>query len=978
MTTPNQKTRRVLPLGFGDLEEKPGYKGLDLRQPPPKASKASRVNILGKHVNIVEGWFDEAEIEAESWDARLETDTHFDLNLIDASIAMLQRKKSENLQAVFPEKVLEGIESVVLSKPSLLTGKPTREAAPIFKALKLDASVLIRVIGLLLHESVREHLKVTGKSCDKKGSDCPLSKLRPKRLSRCQKEQEPHISDLEETDNRSYLHSEIDIEKLVKEDDELREILRKALEEQAISCCLSPLLIPKNFDLVAKENGKIMPLDSFKTLLRLCPDDVFSCMPPNGHTPLQMAVYLYRDPLIAYDDVLSIIQALIERCPSSIFLPRPDSTTAYRLLKGLETLEPGENADARSDAEELLKRACIGYLGGERTGGEREYAHDNMWENKKAFLYWDARSQRQFLLSLLGESARIGKQYIETLVAQSGIKFETVLAFVELPYWNPESPQQAKLQAPQDLNTNTKGDQNASVGPETDPYTALFAWLRSCGVKKIFRIVVDDDGPEAHTNAAIREALQGKGTAEDPTHDFEIDIWDWRKFDICAETVAVAAPGVREVHLYSHGNTAVLRGWACGLSFTKLEKLEKLFIDIYPQNPRDDVDCNEYQAALIQGIKRQCPQLSIKDGICVKNHGYMAPGSRISDKGGNKKKDSKSKQSVGDAKPKKNEWLANLQRFTDILGEMGQRLEAEYADSKKPVVRVALVDDGCKLTELRGIQEGYSFRSPTDTFFVGPCSHGTLMANCIRRVCPNVELVIIRLDDSRRNENQRFTISSCCKALRLALDQDVDIISMSWTFEYKLDDEDDDKREFAKLIEEAARSKKLLFGALSDKVHGMQPLAPAGLPNVIKIGSATTYGKAEGKVAHTKPDFILPGEDAEVSPDQTAQGSSFATAFAAGLAAVVLYCLKIQCVVDSNAQREKALRMARTSSGMKRIFNALSSHKNDKDGMGHFVEPYMTFRAQDIGPSWDERLEAINRIANEILPTDVLREFREF
>jgi hypothetical protein len=80
----------------------------------------------------------------------------------------------------------------------------------------------------------------------------------------------------------------------------------------------------------------------------------------------------------------------------------------------------------------------------------------------------------------------------------------------------------------------------------------------------------------------------------------------------------------------------------------------------------------------------------------------------------------------------------------------------------RPTVRVALLNDWCKLRELCETQDG-SFRSVTDTFFVGACSHGTFMANCIRRVCPIAELVIVRLNDTRREENQRFTISSCCK-----------------------------------------------------------------------------------------------------------------------------------------------------------------------------------------------------------------------
>lgn len=81
----------------------------------------------------------------------------------------------------------------------------------------------------------------------------------------------------------------------------------------------------------------------------------------------------------------------------------------------------------------------------------------------------------------------------------------------------------------------------------------------------------------------------------------------------------------------------------------------------------------------------------------------------------------------------------------------------------KPSVKVALLDDGCKLEVLEGEQKGQSFRLDQEEFFVGPCSHGTQMAHCILNVCPNAELYIARLDDSRKAENQKFTIASCCK-----------------------------------------------------------------------------------------------------------------------------------------------------------------------------------------------------------------------
>jgi hypothetical protein len=79
---------------------------------------------------------------------------------------------------------------------------------------------------------------------------------------------------------------------------------------------------------------------------------------------------------------------------------------------------------------------------------------------------------------------------------------------------------------------------------------------------------------------------------------------------------------------------------------------------------------------------------------------------------------------------------------------------------KKPTVKVAILDDGAKLTKLRGYQKGLSFCAGNE-WFVGPCEHGTAMAHCIRAVCPMAELFIARLDDMRQVEDQTFTLVSC-------------------------------------------------------------------------------------------------------------------------------------------------------------------------------------------------------------------------
>ena len=107
-------------------------------------------------------------------------------------------------------------------------------------------------------------------------------------------------------------------------------------------------------------------------------------------------------------------------------------------------------------------------------------------------------------------------------------------------------------------------------------------------------------------------------------------------------------------------------------------------------------------------------------------------------------------------RPKSGEWIEELFQFKQFLyGVLNSK--------EKPSVKVALLDDGAKLTDLSGKQDGSSFRPDKEGYFVGPSTHGTEMARCIRTICPMAELYIARLDDSQKVENQKFTTASACK-----------------------------------------------------------------------------------------------------------------------------------------------------------------------------------------------------------------------
>ena len=96
----------------------------------------------------------------------------------------------------------------------------------------------------------------------------------------------------------------------------------------------------------------------------------------------------------------------------------------------------------------------------------------------------------------------------------------------------------------------------------------LFEFLRKKKVRRIVRLIVADRDKIAHSDEAVEIALRG----------FEVEIWDWQKFDICTETIASAAPDVEEIHLYWSGNNAVLRGWSDEEVIERMKELKKIYL----------------------------------------------------------------------------------------------------------------------------------------------------------------------------------------------------------------------------------------------------------------------------------------------------------------------------------------------------------------------------------------------------------------
>jgi len=125
------------------------------------------------------------------------------------------------------------------------------------------------------------------------------------------------------------------------------------------------------------------------------------------------------------------------------------------------------------------------------------------------------------------------------------LKFESTLQYVALPNLSP-------------IYTNSSVDMATDKDIETEilkptHYYTIFKWLKDVGnVKEILRIIVEDDPEHPHDDETIERTIKGLG----------VEVWDWKKYDISSETIRIAAPDVREVYLYTTGNSAVLLGWS--------------------------------------------------------------------------------------------------------------------------------------------------------------------------------------------------------------------------------------------------------------------------------------------------------------------------------------------------------------------------------------------------------------------------------
>jgi hypothetical protein len=386
--------------GFGHRESLllPTSKSMLGKEDTDPESSEDEAEIVGKlHKRIVKSWITGSSVDVTSRkcsDALLKVDED-KKTIIHRAIEQLRKSVKE-----VPESALVLMEPVVVEKPELFVASDESDKIPLFESAKHRPEILFRILETLIPQETVDKVRFRCRMGEK---NCPLRTISKGLWQHCYiPKPGSHSGNLCTKEERSgpddeqiCLHNDTDFDKMLKKDRQMKEILTLALRnplQQGETSVLQSLLDVRRFDPGQNGNPQLVREKSFRTLLQFCPDETFVSAPNHGYSPLQQAVLLYAQESLDFDLLYSIILALIDRSPSSVFFRTPGSPgdrNAYRMLKEMKTTK---NLSARRAAEKLLKQACIGFRK-ENTAAslERLEVVDNMWMEKKDFLYWDPK-----------------------------------------------------------------------------------------------------------------------------------------------------------------------------------------------------------------------------------------------------------------------------------------------------------------------------------------------------------------------------------------------------------------------------------------------------------------------------------------------------------------------------------------------------------------------------------------------------------
>lgn len=152
------------------------------------------------------------------------------------------------------------------------------------------------------------------------------------------------------------------------------------------------------------------------------------------------------------------------------------------------------------------------------------------------------------------------------------MSFDEVLRYVSFDRVELQKPEQSTNES----KLSKKLPSKPKLGRGREDLTFFFDWLYKKKVRHILKVTVDDLEEPSHSDKAIEESLRR----------FEVEILDWRRIDLCPETLYIACRNVKELYLRWSGNRAVLRAWGEPEGLPRLAKLVKVHLIWTPNQVR--------------------------------------------------------------------------------------------------------------------------------------------------------------------------------------------------------------------------------------------------------------------------------------------------------------------------------------------------------------------------------------------------------
>lgn len=386
-------------------------------------------------------------------------------------------------------------------------------------------------------------------------------------------------------------------------------------------------------------------------------------------------------------------------------------------------------------------------------------------------------AENQIFFDLFGtKSLEVSEEQVTEFLGHA--KFEDTLQYVALPRLQLE-----RRVVPSKLRKSNKS--NKPDGNGRKDMTFFFDFLRDKGVKRVLHIIVDDEESPAHSDEAIEKALSG----------LKVEIWDWRKIDLCSETVLVAAPDTTEVYLYWSGNNAVLLGWSSPDGLPQLKKLKKVHVHV----KQVTIFVSHLFFFSVAGVESALELIHSFNGQGLETEKRTKNNIRRFE---TRLKEIRPDIEVNvsyDQQPKehaptavsvdvyqkdyenRHKWLTCMDEFAEFI----QNIPLSAADYEP--VTIALIDDGVDIIEpsirdkivdgasycvreenqVEGNQKKQTMRKP---YYVSGGGHGTVMASLICRVCPKAQLFVVKLDEYLSETSKRqITAKSAAKVYQFIL-----------------------------------------------------------------------------------------------------------------------------------------------------------------------------------------------------------------